>query len=68
MHAVRITVNLDPALLAEVHEAHPGVIRTKLVEEGLRMLLARDASERLAMLGGQAPKAQRAKRYARNLR
>ena len=64
MHTVRMTMNIDEALLSEVVEAHPGMTKTKLVEEGLRALLARDAAARLAELGGKAPRARRAKRSA----
>lgn len=64
MHTVRMTMNIDEALLSEVIEAHPGMTKTKLVEEGLRALLARDAAARLAELGGKAPRARRAKRSA----
>jgi Arc/MetJ family transcription regulator len=64
MHTVRMTLNVDEALLSEVQQAHPGVTKTKLVEEGLRALLAREAGKRLAALGGKAPRARRAKRSA----
>jgi len=64
MHTVRMTLNVDEALLAEVQEAHPGVTKTALVEQGLRALLAREASARLAALGGKAPRARGAKRSA----
>jgi hypothetical protein len=64
MHTVRITVNVDVALLTEVREANPGVTKTALVERGLRALLAKAAAERLAAMGGSAPKASLAKRSA----
>jgi hypothetical protein len=64
MHTVRMTMNVNQALLTEVMNTHPGVTKTALVEEGLRALLAREAAERLAALGGKAPKARRAKRSA----
>ena len=64
MHTVRMTLNVDEALLAEVVEAHPGVTKTAFVEQGLRALLARQAGERLANLGGTARRAQRPKRVA----
>jgi hypothetical protein len=57
-------MNVNQALLTEVMNTHPGVTKTALVEEGLRALLAREAAERLAALGGKAPKARRAKRSA----
>ena len=62
MHAVRMTLNVNQSLLTEVQDAHPGVTKTALVEEGLRALLAREAGMRLAELGGQATRARRAKR------
>ena len=58
MHTVRMTLNVDESLLAEVQRAHPGVTKTALVEEGLRALLAREAGARLAALGGKAPRAR----------
>jgi Arc/MetJ family transcription regulator len=64
MHTVRMTMNVDEALLAQVIEAHPGVTKTALVEQGLRALLARQAAVRLANLGGTAKGARRAKRSA----
>src|SRR5882724_6807748 len=54
MHTVRMTLNVNEELLAEVVEAHPGVTTTALVEEGLRALLAKRAASRLAALGGTA--------------
>jgi Arc/MetJ family transcription regulator len=59
-----MTLNVDQELLAEVVQAHPGVTKTSLVEQGLRALLARDAALRLARLGGSARGARRAKRSA----
>jgi hypothetical protein len=59
-----MTMNVDEALLEEVREAHPGVTKTALVEQGLRALLARRAAERLADLGGKAKHAKRPKRSA----
>jgi hypothetical protein len=59
-----MTLNVDEQLLREVVEAHPGVTKTALVEEGLRALLAREAAQRLANLGGTTKTARRAKRSA----
>jgi len=64
MHTVRMTLNVDEALLTEVVEAHPGVTKTSLVEQGLRALLAKRAASRLAAMGGTARTAKRAKRSA----
>ena len=64
MHTVRMTLNVDEALLNEVMEAHPGVSKTELVQQGLRALLAREAAARLARMGGAAPRARRPKRSA----
>ncbi|HET6279848.1 MAG TPA: type II toxin-antitoxin system VapB family antitoxin [Polyangia bacterium] len=59
-----MTLNVDEALLTEVVEAHPGVTKTSLVEQGLRALLAKRAASRLAAMGGAAPTAKRPKRSA----
>ena len=64
MHTVRMTMNVDNELLAEVVESHPGVTKTALVERGLRALLAQEAAERLAQAGGTARRARRPKRSA----
>jgi hypothetical protein len=64
MHTVRMTLNVNEALLTEIVEANPGVTKTALVEQGLRALLARDAARRLADLGGTAKAVRRAKRSA----
>jgi hypothetical protein len=59
-----MTLNVNEELLTEVVEAHPGVTKTALVEQGLRALLARRAANRLAELGGTAKSAKRPKRSA----
>jgi hypothetical protein len=64
MHTSRMTLNVNQALLEEVQASHPGVTKTALVEAGLRALLAREAAQRLAELGGTARKARRPKRSA----
>jgi Arc/MetJ family transcription regulator len=64
MHTRRMTMNVDEGLLNEVAQAHPGVTKTELVHKGLRALLAREAAERLAAMGGTAPRARRPKRSA----
>ena len=62
MQTVRMTLNVNQELLDEVVEAHPGVTKTALIEQGLRALLAREAAARLARLGGTASFARRPKR------
>ena len=66
MHTVRMTLNVDMELLKDAQEALPGVAKTEpRLHQGLRALLARrQAAERLAAMGGQAPRARRAKRSA----
>lgn len=64
MHTVRMTLNVDEDLLKDAQEAMPGATKTELVHQGLRALLARQAAERLAAMGGKAPRVQRAKRSA----
>jgi hypothetical protein len=59
-----MTLNVNRALLAEVVDAHPGITKTALVEQGLRALLAREAAERLAAAGGTARRLRRPKRSA----
>lgn len=66
MRTARMTLNVDQELLNEVVESHPGVTKTSLVEQGLRALLAREAAERLAAMGGTAKNARRPKRSAWN--
>ena len=62
MHTVRMTLNVNEALLSEVVEAHPGVTKTALIEQGLRALLAQEAAARLADMGGTAMRASAPKR------
>ena len=64
MHTLRMTLNVDETLLAEVQEAHPGVTKTELVHRGLRALMAQEAAERLAKMGGTVPRARGPKRSA----
>jgi Arc/MetJ family transcription regulator len=64
MHTVRMTLNVNEELLAEVIETHPGMTKTALVEQGLRALLAREAAARLADAGGTGKGVRRAKRSA----
>jgi len=64
MHTVRMTLNVDEDLLKDAQEAMPGATKTEIVHQGLRALLARQAAERLAAMGGKAPRVQRAKRSA----
>lgn len=66
MHTVRMTLNVDEELLAQVMGAHPGATKTSLVEQGLRALLAQEAALRLARMGGTAKRARRPKRSAWN--
>jgi hypothetical protein len=52
---MRTTINLDDELLAEAQEMAGPMEKTALVNEALRALIEREASLRLAMLGGAAP-------------
>ena len=52
---MRTTVNLDDALLAEARRLTGIEERTALLQEALRALIAREASRRLARLGGSEP-------------
>lgn len=64
MPTVRVTLNVDEELLKDAEAAMPGATKTELVHQGLRALLARQAADRLAAVGGKAPRARRAKRSA----
>lgn len=64
MPTVRMTLNVDEELLKKAQEAVPGATKRELVHQGLRALLAHHAAERLAAMGGKAPRVQRAKRSA----
>jgi len=52
---MRTTVTIDDELLARAKEAGEGKSVSELVEAGLRLLIARDAQRRLALLAGTAP-------------
>jgi Arc/MetJ family transcription regulator len=54
--AMRTTVNLDDALLAEARRLTRIEERTALLHEALRALIARESAKRLARLGGTEPK------------
>jgi len=62
MQTHRTTLNLDSELLALAERNRPGQTRTAVIEEALRALVARDAAERLAALGGTAPEARAPRR------
>ena len=53
--AMRTTVTLDDALLADAHRLTRIQQRTALLHEALRALVAREAARRLARLGGSDP-------------
>jgi Arc/MetJ family transcription regulator len=52
---MRTTVNLDDALIAEAERLTGIHERTKLLHDGLRALIQREAARRLARLGGTQP-------------
>ncbi len=52
---VRTTLNLDDQLLKEAQRLTGIDGRTALVREGLRALIERESSRRLARLGGTEP-------------
>lgn len=62
MHTHRTTLNLNVELLEAAEHSRPGLTRTAVIEEALRALIARDAAERLAALGGVAPRARAPRR------
>ena len=62
MHTHRTTLNIDAELLREAEESRRGMTRTAVIEEALRAMIARDAAERLAALGGTAADAEAPRR------
>lgn len=52
---MRTTINLDESLLRQAHDLTGIEERTALIHEGLRALIARETSRRLARLGGTEP-------------
>jgi Arc/MetJ family transcription regulator len=54
---MRTTLNLDDQLLGAALEATGEQEKTKVIHLGLKALIRQKAAERLAALGGTAPKA-----------
>ncbi len=52
---MRTTLNLDDALLKEAQRLTGIQERTAVIHEGLRLLVQREASRRLARMGGTQP-------------
>lgn len=52
---MRTTINLDEALIEEAERVTGIHERTRLVHDGLRALIQREAARRLARLGGSQP-------------
>ncbi|MBK6960930.1 MAG: type II toxin-antitoxin system VapB family antitoxin [Gammaproteobacteria bacterium] len=52
---MRITINLDQALLDEAQRITGITDRTALIREALKALIERDSACRLARLGGSEP-------------
>jgi hypothetical protein len=49
---MRTTLSIDDDLLQQAQQYMVGVDKTALVREGLRALIQRESSRRLALLGG----------------
>lgn len=65
MQTARTTLNLNLELIETASRLRPQLTRTAVIEEALRALIAREAAQRLAALGGKAPRARRPKRFSR---
>lgn len=52
---MRTTINLDETLIEEAERLTGIHERTRLVHDGLRALIEREAARRLARLGGSQP-------------
>jgi Arc/MetJ family transcription regulator len=59
---MRTTINLDEQLIAEAQRMTGIQERTALIHEGLRALITRESSRRLARLGGSDPRAKAPRR------
>jgi Arc/MetJ family transcription regulator len=59
---MRATVALDDDLLAKAQEFSGITERASLLREGLKALIHREASRRLALLGGSEPQLEDIKR------
>ena len=55
---MRVTVTLDEELLKEAQELTGITERSRLIREGLELLIQRETARRLARLGGGAPDVQ----------
>jgi len=59
---MRTTINLDEQLIEEAQRMTGTRERTALIHDGLRALIARESSRRLAKLGGSDPGAKAPRR------
>jgi Arc/MetJ family transcription regulator len=59
---VRTTITLDEDLMAEAQRLTGTTEKTAVVREGLRALIERESSRRLARLGGSQPGLQAPRR------
>ncbi|HXH92019.1 MAG TPA: type II toxin-antitoxin system VapB family antitoxin [Thermoanaerobaculia bacterium] len=59
---MRTTINLDEQLIADAQRMTGIQERTALIHEGLRALITRESSRRLARLGGSDPGAKAPRR------
>lgn len=59
---MRTTVTLDDELLAKAAEATGITERSLLLQEGLKLIVQREAARRLILLGGTMPDAKAAPR------
>lgn len=53
---MRVTLNLDDALIEEARRLTGIEEHTALIHDGLRVLVARETARRLALLGGSEPR------------
>jgi len=59
---MRTTINLDEQLIEEARRMTGIQEKATLIHEGLRALIAREGSRRLARLGGSNPRAKAPRR------
>lgn len=65
--SMRTTLSLDDELLRIAQEYSGVVEKTALIREALKALIEREASRRLASLGGSMPKLQGVPRRGRQI-
>jgi len=59
---MRTTLNIDDSIYEKASKLTGIREKTQLLHEGLKLLIERESSRRLAKLGGSSPKAEQVRR------